>query len=777
MALPDKLTKATQQRLGLPESFVIYSPFPFGGMNQQDSRIAIEDNEFFYKENFLGIGKGNLRAVPDEGPALYTAPTGKTIVYLFFYNIGSINYAAVFLSDGTAIQVDMTGAQTVISNVTNTFYNGGQLPVCSQWGTQYLLIANNITPNSYWVWDGKVFYQAGSIGPSITINDGGSGYTSLPTVTAYGGSGTGIVVTPVLANGSVVHLTVNNPGSGYLPGEIVQFAFSGGGSDTGAILEAVLTVGTISGISLLNGGSGFTPGTYALTFTGGGGTGAAGTYTVDGTGSVVSLDLTNGGSGYTGTPIITFTSGGGTGATASSTLSSDSVASVTVVNGGSNYTTQPTITFTGGGGTGASGIVNLTDGVIVSVLITNGGSGYTSDPAVVLQTGTNNAAAATGSLMPFGASGSSMETFQQRVWLMFPNQTGGQNNSGSFLVTAPSSFTDFATSDGGLIFSSSDSFLRAQYTNIKQTNGYLYPFGDSSVSVISNVQTGGSPTTTTFNYQNTDPQIGVTWRDSCADYSRTVLFANKFGVFGLYGGAVTKISQKMEEIFINAVFPPDTRAVTPSSAVSNIFNQKVYSLLMTIKDPITSNLRNVLVSWDEKDWMILSQSTSFTFIATQEIASNLIAWGTDGTKLVPLFNQPSTAIQKRLSSKFYGAQSPYAVKTAYAFYVQGQDLSTTQEGITMSVTIDTNAPNPVSSDNLPEYDLPDDLTLNSTGTISFAAPPPTLPMFSIGAGGIPGVNLGFSLTSNSPDFFISYAGLAILDMQMLTLGSTGNLTD
>lgn len=775
MALPDKLSKEAQSRMGLPNGFTMWSPFPFAGMNQQDSRIAIDDPEFFYRENFIRIGKGNLRAVPDEGPTLYTVPTGKTIVYFFPFNIGLTNYHAVFLSDGTAVQVDMSGTITVISNTPNTFYTGGQLPVCSQWGGQYLLIANNITPNSYWVWDGSVFYQAGGIGPQITINDGGSGYTSLPAVTAYGGSGSGIVVTPVLANGSVVSLIVNNPGTGYLPGEIVQFAFSGGGTDTGAILESVLTAGIVSGISLLNGGSGFTPGTYALTFTGGGGTGAAGTYTVDSSNSVVSLDLTSGGTGYTGTPSITFTHGGGTGATAVATLSSNSVASVTVVNGGTNYSTTPAVNFQGGGGSGATGTVVLSGSSIASVTITNGGSGYTSDPAVVVQVGVNNAASASASLMPFGASGSSMETFQQRVWLMFPNETGGQNNGGSFLVSTPSSFTDFSTSNGGLVFSSSDSFLRAQYTNVKQTNGYLYPFGDSSVSVISNVQTGGSPTTTTFNYQNTDPQIGVTWRDSCQDYSRTVLFANKFGIFGLYGGAVTKISQKMEEIFINAVFPPDPRAVTPSSAVSNVINQKVYSLLMTITDPITEELRNVLVSWDEKDWMILSQATSFTFIATQEISSNLIAWGTDGTKLVPLFNAPSVNIPKRLSSKLYGAQNSYAIKTAYAFYVQGQDLSAAQEGITMSVTIDSNAPNPNNELTAPEYDLPDELTLNGTGTITFQAPPPTLPLFSIGAGGIPGVNLGFSITSNSPDFFISYVGLAILDSQAPVLGSTGNL--
>lgn len=774
---PENLSRETQTRMGLPSGFTMWSPFPFSGMNQQDSRIALEDAEFFYRENFIRIGKGNMRVCYDNGEPIYTAPTGKTIVYFFCYNIALANSIAVFLSDGTAITVNTdTGIIQTISSTMNTFYKGTQLPICSQWGSQYLLIANNITPNSYWVWNGTTFYYPGGLGPKVNITSGGAGYSVAPTVTIFGGSGTGATATATIANGSVVNVSVTNPGTGYLPGEIVQFAFSGGGADTGAILQAVLSSGNISAINLIDGGSGFTPGTYALTFTGGGGSGASGTYTVDGTGIVTSISLTSGGSGYTGTPAITFTSGGGSGATATAILSPGSVASVTVVNGGSNFTSTPSLTFEGGGGSGATAIANLTSGVITSVAVTDGGTGYTSAPAILVQTGVNNAAAATATLMPFGVSGVAMETFQQRVWLMFPNQTGGQNNGGSFLVSAPESFTDFATSDGGLIFSSSDSFLRAQYTNIKQTNGYLYPFGDSSVSVISNVQTGGAPTTTTFNYQNTDPQIGVTWRDSCQDYSRTVLFGNKFGIFGLYGGAVTKISQKMDDIFINAVFPPASGAVTPSSAVANIFNQKVYMQLMTIKDPVKDQMRNVLVSWDEKDWMILSQSTTFTFIGTQEISSNLVAWGTDGTKLVPLFNQPSSALSKRLSSKLYGAQNGYAIKTAYAFYVQGQDLSVDQKGISMSVTVDSNAPNPVDPDILPEYELPEGLTLNDSGTIQFQAIPPALPMFSIGAGGVPGVNLGFSVSSNSPDFQLTFIGLAILDTQAPTLGSTGNLT-
>src|ERR1700761_4494021 len=99
-----QLSQKEQSRLGLPQTFSVWSPFPFGSMNQQSSRIALQDNEFFWRENFIKIGDGKLRTLWNQGNAVYT--TAKTIVYFFSFNIGSANYIAVFLNDGTAVQVN-----------------------------------------------------------------------------------------------------------------------------------------------------------------------------------------------------------------------------------------------------------------------------------------------------------------------------------------------------------------------------------------------------------------------------------------------------------------------------------------------------------------------------------------------------------------------------------------------------------------------------------------------------------------------------------------------
>jgi hypothetical protein len=359
--------------------------------------------------------------------------------------------------------------------------------------------------------------------------------------------------------------------------------------------------------------------------------------------------------------------------------------------------------------------------------------------------------------MPYGISGSAMETFQSRVWISHPYQAVISNGvtqlGGSFNLSAPDSFSDFATSDGGVNFVSTDSFLRAAYTNMKQSNGYLYPFGDSSVSVISNVQSSGTPSSTTFNYQNTDPQVGTSWRDSCIPFSRTVLFGNPFGIYGLYGGAVTKVSSKIDQIFTNGVYPPTTGALLPSSAIANIYSKKIAIQLMSFQDPFTQAVVNKMVCWDEKDWFIASQSANLIFIGPQEINSTITAWGTDGVNLYPLFQNPSPTLPKKISTKFYGVQDMVVKKEAYTFMFQGQDQTTAFAGIYLNVNIDTNFTDPNTG--LNSYPLP--------APISIQAPIPTNPFYSARSGDIYAMNIGMTIASTSPDFVINYMGIGYLN--------------
>jgi hypothetical protein len=153
---------------------------------------------------------------------------------------------------------------------------------------------------------------------------------------------------------SVNSITLTNGGSGYTTSPTVVFT---GSSSTTATATANLTPTSIASVTVTAGGSTYTS-APTVTFTGGGGTGATATASFV-AGVITGITVTNPGSGYTSAPTVGFTGGGGTGATATAVLTPTSIASVTVTTGGTGYSTAPTISFTGGGGSNVAATSTL----------------------------------------------------------------------------------------------------------------------------------------------------------------------------------------------------------------------------------------------------------------------------------------------------------------------------------------------------------------------------------------------------------------------------------
>lgn len=778
--------------LGLPEGYRSYTAFPFAGINQKDDRRAGEDIEFFWLENYTRVGDGFLRSTPDHTPtAFYTPSSPRTIVSFFFYDIGEDSYCVVFLDNGTAIQVDTSsGATTTISSVVGTFYDSSvsdQLPACVQWGTKYLLISTNNRQNDYWIWDGSLLFTSGSVAPEPTILGTGAGYGSTaPTITAFGGHGSGVTATATIDAGGVVGLKITGVGSQYQPGDIVQFRFSGGGADDAGQLSVEVTSTTVASIEVTDPGYGYT-GTPTVSITGGGGAGATATATVSG-GMVTAVTVTNPGAAYESAPIISFSGGSPTKAASARSFLTPQSLSVGFINqGGTGYTLPPTATLEGLGGTppatistrltatgvsyirvdspggvegdtassfydvvpnvvfypgssggaGAAATAFVRDGLLESVTVTVAGAGYTMPPranyegaatipvpvpvttvflvgtsigsirfqskgdgyvdapAVFITPGFNTAAYARVDIMPYIVSGAAIETYQSRVWLVFPKEklNSTAHTDGTMLVSDPSSLINFST-----IFVNEGSVLRSRYVGLKQSNGYLYCFGDSSIDIVSNVQTSGDPSITTFNYQNIEPQIGTTFRDTIQPLGRSLYFTNKNGVFRLSGGAVTRVSEQINNIFERAIFPDeDPTALTPSAATAYIYNIRYYVVLLTITDPFTDEPRNVMFAYDEANWFVVTQTLDLIRIGTHIIEGDLQAYGTDGTSLYRLFTTPSTELEKVIATKLYGADTFGFLKLLFNIQLEGQDLSTDDSGAAVSIVVNTERPAPAAS--------------------------------------------------------------------------------
>ncbi len=513
----------------------------FATLNTKAQRPAIGDQEFSWIENMMPIGDGNLRTLWSNGAFLYTAPGGLTIIYLYYFNIGTVTNVAVFLSDGTAVQVNTkTAVVTTISNLAGQFFPGSAalgnpLPAAAQYGQSGIIIVTTASTNGYFAWDGVTFYVPGATAPNW--------------------------------------LTGSTPTS-----------------------------------------------------------------------------------------------------------------------------------------------------------------------------------------MPSGVSGTCVETYVGRVWV---------GNGPEIIFSAPGNGADFSPADGAGATTSNDSFLRREVTQLKQSNGFLYAFADSSVNVISNVQSSGSPILTTFNNQNVDPQVGSPWHNSVQAFGRGLVFAHSSGVYALIGGAAEKVSDMLDGLFseASAILAADTSVQAPSSAVATLFGIKVYMMTLPVQDLFTGLIRIVVVMWDGKKWFMGSQSQVLAFIAPQEINSTLSCWGTDGTNLFPMFTTASNTLNKIYQTRLWPGDGFQITKQAMRFYSQIEDNS--GSGYTITGTVDyvlenrgqQTAPITITSNNFPI------IFTNSGGqalqfqnsllqNINFTIGGLSISGFDAGNINQRGNLLGLTLQSTSPDFTV-----------------------
>jgi Bacterial Ig domain len=145
---------------------------------------------------------------------------------------------------------------------------------------------------------------------AITVTNGGSGYTTPPTVNVSTGTGGSNV--SAIATLGLVQIAVTAPGTGYASGEVVNLT-GGGGTGATAIVDTVDGYGAITGFAVLTEGYGYTS-IPTISITSAHGLGGAGTASL----GVASVSMLGSGVNFYAAPAITFTStdGNGSGATA-----------------------------------------------------------------------------------------------------------------------------------------------------------------------------------------------------------------------------------------------------------------------------------------------------------------------------------------------------------------------------------------------------------------------------------------------------------------------------
>jgi len=303
----------------------------------------------------------------------------------------------------------------------------------------------------------------------------------------------------------------------------------------------------------------------------------------------------------------------------------------------------------------------------------------------------------TPTVMPSGIHGNAVETYANRAWVTTPPEVG--NIPAIISQSGPGNGATFSGGSGGGSTPQQDSSLRATFTALRQANGFLYYFGDSSVGVISNPQTTGG--ITTYGNQNVDPQVGTSWPGSVQQFNTAVgtgiMFANPQGIYVVVGGQAKKVSFDLDGLFSKA----DFQTVIPTASVAIIFGVAIYSLLIRTTDQ-NGNASNVMCMTDGKPnakgdgfrWFLGSQDRTLTRIGTNEVNSSLQTWGSDGNTLFQCFTTASATLAKSLQTKFFPGASAaeYIIfKKLYRFYFAAEDNA--GSGIRFSGTFDSDFAN------------------------------------------------------------------------------------
>jgi FtsP/CotA-like multicopper oxidase with cupredoxin domain len=221
---------------------------------------------------------------------------------------------------------------------------------------------------------------------AITIDNPGSGYTTLPTVTIAGAGAGATATAAVTLSPAVTSITITNPGGGYTAPQVVINDTTGSGA-------AATVYGGVESVSLVNAGTGYTAPTVDFSLPQWlDGVAATGHVTCDttpdtacGLGSTITgIVIDSPGSGYTAPPTITIRDGtladpilpGGSGAEA--TANSLVLQTVEMTDFGSNYS-APTVSFadlSGSGATADATVSQVGAGIVSGITVDTGGAGY-----------------------------------------------------------------------------------------------------------------------------------------------------------------------------------------------------------------------------------------------------------------------------------------------------------------------------------------------------------------------------------------------------------------
>ena len=305
----------------------------FKGIDTKANRTAIEKDEFYWLENAMPVGSGNLRITPQS--TTVNNASGNAVVFS-----NAVTYlTSANITDDYLVAAESNGAMEYFDL---TSLSGGNIAAAGTFSSSGVSLAQYQNTNVFigdpskglYSWDGANLVAIGSVGIIAVVNPG-SGYTSAPNVTISPPNQTGgkqaTAVAGTTTSNTVSYIVLTNAGSGYTSQPTVTIS-GGGGNNATAIAQLVtFATGTVS-VQVNNGGTGYgANGSIYVTFSGGGGSGANASAVISGN-VITQVIMNNEGSGYTSTPTVSI-GGSGTGANITATVNTTGIVDVATFSG------------------------------------------------------------------------------------------------------------------------------------------------------------------------------------------------------------------------------------------------------------------------------------------------------------------------------------------------------------------------------------------------------------------------------------------------------------
>lgn len=275
----------------------------FRGINNNDSRENIGDDEFWWLENLIPLSKGTLTNVGVVGIQPTTFPGEQNNPsYTMGFLVGSqVFLFAAFANSGNGWITTLGGVANKIVTGLSSF--GGTYAV--QYGNQGLLI---VDPNGYWDYNvttpGTLTSWVNSVSSATnTFSTSVAGGTQLKQVSTVTGTGA-----TFQAAYKVTSVVINAAGTGYVVGDSLTLTDNNPTTPAQIIVAQVGGGGAITAITLPTGGSYPGPTSSTLVATGptgnvvSGGTGTGATFTT--TIQATALNILNRGHGYSGSDTV-----------------------------------------------------------------------------------------------------------------------------------------------------------------------------------------------------------------------------------------------------------------------------------------------------------------------------------------------------------------------------------------------------------------------------------------------------------------------------------------